>query len=327
MTKGQEQQKLRAVFGEAPLTEAEIKEIDDTEFALYAQLIRIFQAGTLYRPYPVPGTEPHVRGAWSTNQDDLVVPKDLKIEMMCAACDDVKRSFAVDHLDRNGHLGNVELSIDAGPYLVCFKCTHCSKQRIAVLVAVTRDPATNMLQLEKGGVYPSVRPEPRPILGKALAAEKELLRRGLLSEHAGLGIGAFGYFRRVAELIVDRLLSDLRSFAEMNDMGELVAKVDEARKQQRASDRIAVVVPLVPKILQPNGENPLATIYAALSDGLHGGTDAECLDEAAALRTALEFVLETLESVTTPPSGYLDAIRKVKDADAKRRARAEKQSK
>jgi hypothetical protein len=79
MSKGQEEQ-LGRVFAHAqPLTEAEIAEIDETQEALEIQLKRFFEGSPLYRPWPVPGTEP--RTTYRSGEDEVEIPAAFRIEM------------------------------------------------------------------------------------------------------------------------------------------------------------------------------------------------------------------------------------------------------
>ena len=148
-----------------------------------------------------------------------------------------------------------------------------------------------------GGVYPSARPEPAPELARGLGEAGGLFVKGLINQSFGFGIGAFGYYRRVAEDIIERLLEQLRDYAAEAELKELVVAIDEAKKQRQAAERIRIVHPLIPKILRPGGQDPLGTVFGALSEGLHGGTDEACLDEADALRVALEFLIVKLNAI------------------------------
>jgi hypothetical protein len=51
------------------------------------------------------------------------------------------------------------------------------------------------------------------------------------------------------------------------------------------------------KLLILDGQNPLMLLYRPLSVGLHGLTDAECLQQAADIRTILTALLENIADV------------------------------
>jgi hypothetical protein len=72
-------------------------------------------------------------------------------------------------------------------------------------------------------------------------------------------------------------------------------------------------------MLRPEGHgNPLGTIYAALSDQLHQGTDEECLELAQNLRTALEFLIRTLTGFATSTDQYVQAVDRLQAATGKK---------
>jgi hypothetical protein len=320
MSKGQEKQLGRILAGGKPLSDEEIAEIDDADAALRTQLKRFFEAGPFYQPWPVPGTAPRR----SYGADEVVIPGGFRIEMACIQCDETTRTFVLDYKDNYNHYADVTLRADKGPHLIRFRCTHCDERLIGYLVYVGRNANSEALQIEKGGVYPSVRPQPSPELARGLGEAKSMFVNGLINQHFGFGIGAFGYYRRVAEDIIDRLLGDLREYADEAELKELVAAIDDAKKQHQAAEKIKIVMPLVPKILRPNGQNPLGTLFGALSNGLHGGTDQECLDVADSLRTALEFLIVKLESLVATPTQYAQAIKEVQEAKAKKAASSSK---
>lgn len=319
MSKGKEMQLGRILAGVKPLSDEEIARIADEDRALRAQLKRFFEAGPFYQPWPVPGTAPRRSpGGHAYEQDEVLIPAGFRIETACIECQETTRTFVLDYKENSNRYAKVALRVDEGPHLVCFRCTHCEKRVIGYLVYVGRNSKSQALQIEKGGVYPSLRPQPSPELARGLGEAKSMFVNGLITQQFGFGIGAFGYYRRVAEDIIDRLLGDLREYADEADLKDLVAAIDEAKRQHHAAEKIKIVMPLVPRILRPDGQNPLGTLYEALSSGLHGGADEECLDEADSLRTALEFLIVKLESLVATPAQYAEAMKKVQEAKAKK---------
>ena len=329
MSKRQAEQTARILAGAQPLTESEIAKIDDDEVALRVQLKRFFEEGPLYRAWPVPGSEVQSGaslpgGSWAREVDEVQVPAGFRIEMPCGTCNGTSRTFALEHKDKYDNPAGVSLDVDQGPHLVCFKCTHCDEKRIGFLVYVGRNADTKALQIEKGGVYPSARPEPVPELARGLGEAKGMFVKGLINQNFGFGIGAFGYYRRVAEDIIERLLEQLRQYAAEAELDELVVAIDEAKAQRQAAERIRIVHPLIPKILRPSGQDPLGTVFGALSEGLHGGTDEECLDEADALRVALEFLVVKLDAIAATPRQFTEALKRAQEAKIKRHAAKDK---
>jgi hypothetical protein len=83
-------------------------------------------------------------------------------------------------------------------------------------------------------------------------------------------------------------------------------------QEQQASKKIEAVKGLLPKALTPPGHgNPIGTLYAALSGGLHAGTDEECLELATNLRAALEFLLRVLGAHEKATEAYAGALQSI----------------
>ena len=302
----------RALVGMPALS----KDEKEARASYHESLVQFFEDAAFYRKCQFPETGPKNRaslegGSWTQKSTQLRVPADLRISVLCALCDDSKRTFAAEFGPQSDRGQATHLQVDESR-LLQFRCTHCQKQHVAFLVHVGRTPETQSLHLVKAGVWPSARPAASHELTKALGPAAELFSRGLIAEKFGFGIGAFAYYRRVTEDIIDRLLLSLRSYADDAGSANLVAAIDATANETQLSKRIAVVKDLVPKILRPDGLNPLGTLYDALSDGLHGRSDEDCLCQAEALRIALDFLVTRLDSLVTTPKQFVDAMRKLK---------------
>jgi hypothetical protein len=291
------------------------------EEALQNHLVRFFESGDLYREYPVPGTESTHYGSGS--EDDFAVPTSLRIQLPCPSCEGVARTFAIAFEPKQMERSSVDFRVGE-TYMVRFGCTHCQGQRYAFLVQVGRTTDPRGLHVVKAGVWPSVQPAPSADLAQGLGTAAHLFGRGLTVEKFGFGIGAFAYYRRVTEDIIGRLLADLRVYAEEAELPELVRAVDKTASEHQAAQKIAIVKDLVPKVLRPGNQNPLGTLYKALSEGIHGGTEDECLGRAAALRVAIEFLVTRLESLVATPKQFLEAIENLKAVEEKKAKRATK---
>jgi hypothetical protein len=291
------------------------------EEALESLLVQFFESGDLYREYAVPGTEPAPYG--QSSEDAFEVPTSLRIQLPCPSCEGVARTFAVAFEPKQMEHSSVDFEVGES-YMVRFGCTHCRGQRYAFLVHVGRTTDTRGLHVVKAGVWPSAQPAPSPELSHGLGAAAHLFGRGLTVEKFGFGIGAFAYYRRVTEDIIGRLLADLRTYAEEAELSALVDAVDKTAAEHQAANKIAIVKDLVPKMLRPAGRNPLGTLYAALSEGIHGGSEDECLDRAAALRIAIEFLVTKLESLVATPKQFVEAMQKLQAVEEKKAKKATK---
>jgi hypothetical protein len=253
------------------------------------------------------------------------LPEGIKIVMPCKTCGEV-RTF-VWKLSQNQLMGRIlsgappMVMEPAATYQMQFLCAHCGKQRIAFLLGVDSVDSGEAegFSLTKAGQWPSARPTISRSLEHALGESVvSLYKQGLTAEGHGFGIGAFAYYRRVAEDMIGKLLAELRSYAEGSGLTELVAALDSVATEQQASKRIEAVKDLLPPALRPDGMNPLATIYSAVSGGLHGETDEQCLDLASQLRTALEFLVLTIEEQKATKERYVAAMRGLQKATTKK---------
>jgi hypothetical protein len=143
-------------------------------------------------------------------------------------------------------------------------------------------------------------------LGEPLA---ELYGRGIRSESQGYGIGAFAYYRRVVEQIVDRLFDSIAE--NIDEAREFSAALDAARKERVADKKIAIVKDMLPETLRPDGLNPLDVLHGCLSGGLHNETEEECLDSAANVRVTLEYLIRQLATRREGRKAFSDAQRKL----------------
>lgn len=132
-------------------------------------------------------------------------------------------------------------------------------------------------------------------LDKLLGPDRALYRKGLACMAEGFGLGAVAYFRRVIEDRTGDILLRMRRVAELEADGGAVAKIDEAARSERVSDRLKLAVDAVPKALRPGGINPLGILYGAFSEELHASeSDDAALTTAQELHAALDVLVKKL---------------------------------
>ena len=251
----------------------------------------------------------------------------IKIEMPCRQTCGERRTFerrpSQDEMVARALSGAPPSNIMAPDhtYQLSFTCTHCNKHRISFLIHVDRIDTDTVegFSLTKAGQWPSARPNVDRVLKRALGeTAAPLYEKGLTSEDHNFGIGAFAYYRRVVEGVIDNLLADLEEYAKRNGALDLVDALVSVKHEKQASTRIGTVKGLLPPALQPDGLNPLGTIYQAVSDGLHGRDDEHCLELAADLRTALDFLITTMANQRADADRYMAAVRDLQKAATKK---------
>jgi hypothetical protein len=146
----------------------------------------------------------------------------------------------------------------------------------------------------KVGQYPSWFKAIEQDLARILGEHEDTYKKGLTCEAHGYGIGAYAYYRRIIENIIDDLLmmiGDLLNGVERE-------KFDDALKDIQASivasEKIALVKDLLPSSLRPDGMNPLSILHDDLSEGIHSLRDEECLEVAGDIRKMLIYLVKQI---------------------------------
>lgn len=115
-----------------------------------------------------------------------------------------------------------------------------------------------------------------------------LLIQGWRAETAGLGIGAFAYYRRVVEKIKDPLFDEILSVAHRMNVGSQIS--DELEKSKANFDfhlPMDDFTGLIPISLLIKNHNPFALLHKAMSEGYNSDSDEDCLELAGHIRVLL----------------------------------------
>ena len=110
----------------------------------------------------------------------------------------------------------------------------------------------------KVGQYPPWSIEPEPSVKVALGVHLEDYKKGKINESQGYGVGAFAYYRRIVENLIDDLLNDIGELLRGDaDHAAYVTKLADVRECHTAEAKIDVVKDLIPAPLRQGGSNPL----------------------------------------------------------------------
>jgi len=150
-----------------------------------------------------------------------------------------------------------------------------------------------------------------PRLLDTLGLHEAIFRRGVDCESSGYGIGAFAYYRRVVEDILDELLDRIPPLLEEEAREEYIEALKKTKSMPVAQDKIELVKDLLPQTLRRGGINPLDVLYDALSEGLHARTDDECLDLAAIIRESLSYLIDELQRATNAERQFTESMRRL----------------
>jgi hypothetical protein len=255
----------------------------------------------------------------------MTLTLDVRLSLVCEGCNGVARTFAIEH--QGSQAGATVVMLDTVA-VVIFRCTHCNETRHHFALLLSERPQRETKQtdgtprqlreeerrffLQKVGQYPSLRREVPVSLRALISAEDaDLLKKGLTSEGTGYGIGAFAYYRRVVENVIDKLLDSLAAYASAEGDARFASAVAELKNAQQASHKIEAVKDLLPPSLRLGGFNPLGKVYEQLSVGIHELTDEECLDRANALLTVLTTLVWQVNTQSAVGEAYRRAAAKL----------------
>jgi hypothetical protein len=148
---------------------------------------------------------------------------------------------------------------------------------------------------------------------KMLGKHKQHLTRGMICESQGYGIGAFGYYRRITEEIIDTLISDIEAIIPASDRASFSAAYEKVKNTRQTSEKIALVKDLLPTSLEIEGMNPLGILHSSLSEGLHSNSDQECLEYAEAVRETLVYLSSQVSETRNRKMAFTEKMRKLLD--------------
>lgn len=177
---------------------------------------------------------------------------------------------------------------------IVYLCAACKKCKRFFLLQFADD------YVMKVGQYPPWEITPDKNLTELLGEQEDYYKKGLVCESQGYGIGAYAYYRRIIEEIIDNLLNSIADLIPESQGEQYKQALEQTKETIVAQEKIHIVKDLLPEILRPDGMNPLSLLHATLSEGLHAKSDDECLEVAGSIREILIFlvnrILETKES-------------------------------
>lgn len=242
------------------------------------------------------------------------------IHMHCWRCDSdqtfnmTNEYYEVDHSSESNSTGKTLRA-----RYVCSACRnsvrlffiHFGTEEITVKDEKGEDVERIAISLMKVGQNPPWSIEMDTELEKLLGDHAEYYKKGLICESQGYGIGAFAYFRRIVEEIIDQLLNSIEELLDGEDKEKYKIALTQVKKTTVAQEKIDLVKDLLPSSLRPGGVNPLAAMHSALSEGLHAESDEECLEYADAIRNAVVFLVNKLIRTKVENKSFTDSMKKI----------------
>lgn len=233
------------------------------------------------------------------------------IKSYCKECKDehtfVFRSGQDENLQECNHRVNGRV------FIRYFECARCGKYRLRFAILLAHDLDSIM----KIGQFPSWKEPISNDLRKSLGEFVDNYEKGLACESQSYGIGAYAYYRRMVEDLIQKLLDDIAKLVEGDEDSDFAEKVEAAKHSRRADEKIEIVKESLPVILRPGGVNPLSIIHSTLSEGLHSKSDEECLLLALQVRESLTFLVEEVHRTKSRGYSYKANMNKLLDDKSK----------
>lgn len=180
-----------------------------------------------------------------------------------------------------------------------YRCSNCqASEKLFSLHARATDLNNHEGEAEKLGEKPTFGPTTPARLINLVGPDREDFLKGRRCENQGLGVGAFIYYRRVVENQKNRIIGEIIRVAEKISAPEsTVAELKAAMEETQFTKALQTTKKAIPQALLIDGHNPLQLLHTALSDGVHGRSDAECLELASGVRVVLAELSERLGHV------------------------------
>ncbi|MES2207310.1 MAG: hypothetical protein V4525_11035 [Pseudomonadota bacterium] len=178
---------------------------------------------------------------------------------------------------------------------ITYHCRNCSKSEKIYSLWFNISQNSNTAEVFKFGEWPEFGPPIPPRVITLIGSERDAFIKGRRSENQGLGIGAFGYYRRVVENQKNRILEEIIRVSEkLGAIPEIIAELQAAQREIQFKKAIGAIKSAIPQALMINGHNPLLLLHSALSEGLHAQSDEECLESATTIRLVLTELADRL---------------------------------
>jgi hypothetical protein len=153
-------------------------------------------------------------------------------------------------------------------------------------------------QITKVGEVPKFGKRVPEKVNKLIKSERDLFFKGMANENQGMGIGAFGYYRRVLDSQKNRIFDKIIQAVEVLPVDKsIIDELKAAQAETQFTKAVDSIKSALPQGLLISGHNPLKLLYSAVSEGLHNHTDEECLQYAQSIRLVLFEFAERLDSV------------------------------
>ena len=233
------------------------------------------------------------------------------IHMLCQICDSEQTFNMRSPYEPSVYTND---SVCGKVYLARYTCAGCHSFERDFLLKFD-----NKLEyVMKVGQNPAQDIDTDKELGKMLGEHIDLFKKGRICESQGYGIGAYAYFRRIIELIIDELLDSIKYLLTDEERKKYEMALTEAKKTKVTEQKIEIVKDLLPPILRPSGMNPLIVLHGILSQGIHEKSDEECIELSEQIKSVLIFLVNQIIISRESSKSFTDGMKKILESKQKK---------
>jgi hypothetical protein len=196
-------------------------------------------------------------------------------------------------------------------FVIGYTCRNCNRNEKVYAVAGKPKGAGEGVVMKLGESPPFGSPLASRVIS-LIGPERELFLKGRRVENQGLGIGAFAYYRRVVENQKNRIVTEIKRVAEKAGASdEMLQSFDRALQATQFSKAVEEVKNSIPQSLLIMGHNPLTLLHKALSAGLHGESDEDCLEAASSIRIVLTELADMMGQILKDEAELRNAVKRL----------------
>lgn len=231
----------------------------------------------------------------------------VPIHMKCLHCGTEQTFNMVNEYYELNHYMNVP---SAGQKIrLLYECQACKKFERVFYIFIDYDYKF----LYKLGQYPEWEIKIDKNIERVLGKHVANFRKGLVCESQAYGIGAFAYYRRITEEIIDELLDSISELIEPDSREKYSAALALTKQTRITQEKIDLIKDLLPPLLRPNGMNPLGVLHSELSEGIHSMSDTDCLEHAQHIKNILVFLITQIIQTKDSSKAFSESMKKLLD--------------
>lgn len=237
--------------------------------------------------------------------DNLVNWAQIPINMSCHRCNSIQTFNLINRFGYKQNYDSAENYAQDRVIPFQYKCQSCKVFERHFYVYVNSE----LNEIYKIGQYPEWEIKVDKGLERTLHKHLNTFKKGLVCESQGYGIGAFAYYRRITEEIIDELLDSIKDLIDEDNKVKYQEALEKTKQTRVTQDKIELVKDLLPSILKPNGFNPLGVLHSELSGGLHSESDEVCLEKANHVKSILTFLINQVLKSKEDAKNFTDSMK------------------